>query len=77
TARPRAGHPTRPPPPRRPPAADPAPPAAPAPRPGPGAAAAAPEGTRPAQDLSASPEYREHLARVLTRRAVLTATGMG
>ncbi|MGW1623391.1 hypothetical protein ACWCQR_30985, partial [Streptomyces sp. NPDC002172] len=30
------------------------------------------EGTRPSQDLSASPEYREHLARVLTRRAVLT-----
>ncbi|MFI9244599.1 FAD binding domain-containing protein [Streptomyces sp. NPDC053086] len=41
------------------------------------AAAAAAEGTRPAQDLSASPEYRQHLARVLTRRAVLTATGWG
>ncbi|MFD8395740.1 FAD binding domain-containing protein [Streptomyces sp. NPDC059680] len=41
------------------------------------AAEAAAEGTRPAQDLSASPEYRQHLARVLTRRAVLTATGMG
>ncbi|OXY88873.1 FAD binding domain-containing protein [Streptomyces diastatochromogenes] len=38
---------------------------------------AAAEGTRPSQDLSASPEYREHLARVLTRRAVLTAGGMG
>lgn len=33
------------------------------------------EGTRPASDLSASPEYREHLARVLTRRAVLAAAG--
>ncbi|MEU9451094.1 xanthine dehydrogenase family protein subunit M [Streptomyces sp. NPDC048277] len=41
------------------------------------AAEAAAEGTRPSQDLSASPEYREHLARVLTRRAVLTAAGMG
>ncbi|MFJ8487293.1 FAD binding domain-containing protein [Streptomyces sp. NPDC094038] len=41
------------------------------------AAEAAAEGTRPAQDLSGSPEYREHLARVLTRRAVLTAAGMG
>ncbi|MEU1168055.1 FAD binding domain-containing protein, partial [Streptomyces sp. NPDC005921] len=48
---------------------------------GPGAVAraaeAAAEGTRPSQDLSGSPEYREHLARVLTRRAVLTAAGMG
>ncbi|MER6470671.1 FAD binding domain-containing protein [Streptomyces collinus] len=48
---------------------------------GPGAVAAAAEaaaeGARPAQDLAASPEYREHLARVLTRRAVLAATGMG
>ena len=48
---------------------------------GPGAVAraaeAAAEGTRPPQDLSGSPEYREHLARVLTRRAVLTAAGMG
>ncbi|MFE1883331.1 FAD binding domain-containing protein [Streptomyces diastatochromogenes] len=41
------------------------------------ASEAAAEGTRPSQDLSASPEYREHLARVLTRRAVLTASGMG
>lgn len=41
------------------------------------ASEAAAEGTRPSQDLSASPEYREHLARVLTRRAVLTAGGMG
>ncbi|MFJ9539587.1 FAD binding domain-containing protein [Streptomyces sp. NPDC101225] len=38
---------------------------------------AAAEGAHPAQDMSASPEYREHLARVLTRRAVLTAAGMG
>ncbi|MFJ9705134.1 FAD binding domain-containing protein [Streptomyces sp. NPDC101234] len=41
------------------------------------AAEAAAEGTRPSQDLSASSEYREHLARVLTRRAVLAAGGMG
>jgi carbon-monoxide dehydrogenase medium subunit len=41
------------------------------------AAEAAAEGTRPSQDMSASPEYREHLARVLTRRAVLAAAGMG
>jgi carbon-monoxide dehydrogenase medium subunit len=42
-----------------------------------GAAESAAEGTRPSRDLSASPEYREHLARVLTRRAVLAAAGMG
>ncbi|MFF4504419.1 FAD binding domain-containing protein [Streptomyces sp. NPDC001401] len=41
------------------------------------AAESAAEGTRPSQDISASPEYREHLARVLTRRAVLAAAGMG
>jgi len=35
------------------------------------------EGTRPSQDMSASSEYREHLARVLTGRAVLVAAGMG
>ncbi|MEU3982074.1 xanthine dehydrogenase family protein subunit M [Streptomyces sp. NPDC026672] len=35
------------------------------------------EGTRPGQDMSGSPEYRAHLARVLTRRAVLSAAGMG
>ncbi len=29
-------------------------------------------GTEPTQDLNASPEYREHLARVLTRRALDT-----
>ncbi|MEU9916967.1 xanthine dehydrogenase family protein subunit M [Streptomyces sp. NPDC051001] len=34
-------------------------------------------GTQPSQDISASPEYRAHLARVLTKRAVLTAAGMG
>ncbi|MFR0355377.1 FAD binding domain-containing protein [Streptomyces sediminimaris] len=41
------------------------------------ASEAAAEGTHAAQDMSASPEYREHLARVLTRRAVLAAAGMG
>ncbi|KOU61821.1 carbon monoxide dehydrogenase [Streptomyces sp. MMG1533] len=41
------------------------------------AAQSAAVGTRPSQDLSASPEYRAHLARVLTRRAVLAAAGMG
>ncbi|GAA3833892.1 xanthine dehydrogenase family protein subunit M [Streptomyces coacervatus] len=41
------------------------------------AAESAAEGTRPSQDTSASPEYREYLARVLTRRAVLAAAGMG
>jgi carbon-monoxide dehydrogenase medium subunit len=39
------------------------------------AAASAAEGTRPSSDPSATPEYREHLARVLTRRAVLAAAG--
>ncbi|MGI5460583.1 FAD binding domain-containing protein [Streptomyces sp. CA-249302] len=38
---------------------------------------AAAEGVRPPQDVSASSEYREHLARVLTKRAVLAASGMG
>ncbi|MFE7275846.1 FAD binding domain-containing protein [Streptomyces sp. NPDC057623] len=37
------------------------------------AAEAAAEGTSPASDLGASSEYRAHLARVLTRRAVLAA----
>lgn len=41
------------------------------------AAQEAAEGTRPSRDASASPEYRAHLARVLTKRAVLTAAGMG
>lgn len=40
------------------------------------AAESAAVGTRPSQDLSGSPEYRAHLARVLTRRAVLAAAGM-
>lgn len=39
------------------------------------AAGAAAEGTRPSSDPSATPEYRAHLARVLTRRAVLAAAG--
>jgi carbon-monoxide dehydrogenase medium subunit len=41
------------------------------------AAHAAAEGTRPSRDASASPEYRAHLAQVLTKRAVLAAAGMG
>jgi carbon-monoxide dehydrogenase medium subunit len=41
------------------------------------AAQEATQGTRPSQDTSASPEYRAHLARVLTKRAVLAAAGMG
>jgi carbon-monoxide dehydrogenase medium subunit len=40
------------------------------------AAEAAADGTHPSSDVSASPEYREHLARVLTRRAVLAAARM-
>ncbi|GAA4789348.1 xanthine dehydrogenase family protein subunit M [Streptomyces ziwulingensis] len=47
---------------------------------GPGAVAraarAATLGTRPGRDASAAPDYRAHLARVLTRRAVLAAAGM-
>ncbi|NUP16848.1 MAG: xanthine dehydrogenase family protein subunit M [Streptomyces sp.] len=41
------------------------------------AAQEAADGTQPSQDTSASPEYRAHLARVLTKRAVLAAAGMG
>ncbi|MFF5475729.1 FAD binding domain-containing protein [Streptomyces sp. NPDC012935] len=41
------------------------------------AAQEAAQGTRPSQDTSASPEYRAHLAQVLTKRAVLAAAGMG
>ena len=37
------------------------------------AAARAAEGTEPPDDLNASPEYRRHLAQVLTRRALQTA----
>lgn len=39
------------------------------------AAALAAEGTEPSGDLNASPEYREHLARVLVRRAIETVGG--
>jgi carbon-monoxide dehydrogenase medium subunit len=38
------------------------------------AAARATEGTEPSSDLNATPEYREHLARVLSRRAVTAAS---
>jgi carbon-monoxide dehydrogenase medium subunit len=37
------------------------------------AAALAAEGTTPVGDLNATPEYKEHLARVLTKRALTTA----
>lgn len=40
------------------------------------AAEHAADGTSPASDLSGSAEYREHLARVLTKRAVLAAVGL-
>ncbi|MQA04870.1 MAG: xanthine dehydrogenase family protein subunit M [Streptosporangiales bacterium] len=40
------------------------------------AADLASEGTSPSADLNASVEYRQHLARVLTRRAVQAAAGM-
>ncbi|MCA1711481.1 MAG: FAD binding domain-containing protein [Actinobacteria bacterium] len=40
------------------------------------AAAYAAEGTTAPSDLSAQADYREHLARVLTRRAVTTAAGL-
>jgi aerobic carbon-monoxide dehydrogenase medium subunit len=39
------------------------------------AAAHADQGTDPPQDTFASPEYRRHLARVLTRRAIAEAMG--
>jgi aerobic carbon-monoxide dehydrogenase medium subunit len=41
-----------------------------------GAAEHAAEGTSPTSDLSAQADYREHLARVLTARAVATAAGI-
>ena len=40
------------------------------------AAQLAAEGTSPVSDLNASPDYKRHLARVLTRRALTTASGM-
>jgi carbon-monoxide dehydrogenase medium subunit len=39
------------------------------------AAALADQGTEPPSDFSATAEYRRHLARVLTRRALATASG--
>jgi carbon-monoxide dehydrogenase medium subunit len=39
------------------------------------AAALAAEGTQPSGDLNASPAYREHLARVLVRRAIEAVSG--
>jgi carbon-monoxide dehydrogenase medium subunit len=40
------------------------------------AAERAAEGTSPSSDLNAQADYREHLARVLTRRAVTAAAGL-
>lgn len=40
------------------------------------AAAQATEGTAPTSDVHASAEFRSHLAKVLTRRALLTAAGI-
>ena len=40
------------------------------------AASHAAEGTAPSDDLNAKADYREHLARVLTRRAVIAAAGL-
>ncbi len=39
------------------------------------AAQLAADGTSPLGDLNATPEYKQHLARVLTRRALTTASG--
>ena len=41
------------------------------------AAAEAAEGTDPPSDLNATPEYKRHLARTLTRRALEQAAGLG
>jgi aerobic carbon-monoxide dehydrogenase medium subunit len=41
------------------------------------AAAQAADGTQPAGDLNATPDYKRHLARVLTRRALTRAAAMG
>jgi carbon-monoxide dehydrogenase medium subunit len=43
----------------------------------PAAAAQAAEGTEPFADLHAGPAYREHLARVLVRRALEEARSRG
>jgi aerobic carbon-monoxide dehydrogenase medium subunit len=40
------------------------------------AAALAAEGTEPSSDLNAQADYRQHLARVLTKRALAAATGL-
>jgi carbon-monoxide dehydrogenase medium subunit len=40
------------------------------------AAASAAEGTSPSSDLNAQADYREHLAQVLTRRALAAAVGL-
>jgi carbon-monoxide dehydrogenase medium subunit len=40
------------------------------------AAASADEGTQPPGDLNGAPDYRRHLARVLTARALATAAGV-
>jgi aerobic carbon-monoxide dehydrogenase medium subunit len=40
------------------------------------AAEHAAEGTSPSSDLNGQADYREHLARVLTRRAVAAAAGL-
>ncbi|SDY32442.1 carbon monoxide dehydrogenase, medium subunit [Modestobacter sp. DSM 44400] len=40
------------------------------------AAALAADGTSPSSDLNAQADYRQHLARVLTRRALSAATGL-
>ncbi len=39
------------------------------------AAESAADGTEPPGDLNATPEYKSHLARVLTRRALRSAAG--
>jgi carbon-monoxide dehydrogenase medium subunit len=41
------------------------------------AAEHAADGTNPPADLNASAEYKRHLARVLARRALETAAGLG
>jgi len=40
------------------------------------AASHAAEGTEPSSDLNAQADYRQHLAQVLTRRAVIAAAGL-